>query len=321
MRMTLERLALIEACIARYDHVMSQPVCGKPAPHDMTCTKEVGHGGECRGGAGRQGAHADLVALHSEEPPMREWRDFVRELLDEVSEAHAEAKHLHLCLDLLANPGIVGPPSIDSNDEDSENDGIRLRAGYMRVALWTFAQMAAQHPAPNYLAILYDMPDKVPEDMDVMMDLKGYSLEIAAVKPGGVGPSKRAELLKADVERLTAEVARYQSDLLEAETEKKDLRNDRDHWRSVSLENAVAAGKLGGEALVMKQELTRQLAVANMERAAAAVMIQRFARRLALAGGVPLDLPNEVAGNADNARMFLTAFGLSASGEKKEDPS
>lgn len=169
----------------------------------------------------------------------------VEALAAERDDAREEAKHLRLCLDLLANPGIVGSPSIDSNDEDSENVGVRIRAGYMRVALWTFAQMAAQHPAPNYLAILYDMPNKAPEDMDVMMDLKGYSLEIAAVKPGGVGPSKRAEMLKADAERLTAEVARlnelvagYQSDLLEAEVEKKELRNDRDRWRSAVLVNS-----------------------------------------------------------------------------------
>lgn len=66
-------------------------------------------------------------------------------------------------------------------------------------------------------------------------------------------------------------------------------------------------------------ELREQLAAPrgyNLERAAAAVMIERLARRLRVVGGTPLNLPNEVPGNSDAARQFLAAFGLSASGER-----
>ena len=69
-------------------------------------------------------------------------------------------------------------------------------------------------------------------------------------------------------------------------------------------------------ALAEVARLKREAAYANLERAAAAGMVDRLARRLRVVGGTPLNLPNEVPGNSDAARQFLAAFGLSASGER-----
>ena len=117
-----------------------------------------------------------------------------------IRELVGEVRHLQLCLDILAQPGVAGPPSHNPDDLDSDNPAVRIRAGYLRAAIWTFAAMAAEHPTPNYLAFGYGPFLPAPPDMDpTPIDLTGYRLEIAAVKPGMTGPSKMVAQLKAQL--------------------------------------------------------------------------------------------------------------------------
>lgn len=130
--------------------------------------------------------------------------DLIAHAPADLADLLAEVRHLQLCLDIMSQPGSAGPPSNNPDDINSDNAAIRLRAGYLRVAIWTFAAMAAQYPAPNYLAFTYGPLPSAPPDMDPMpVDLAGYRLEVAAVKPGGVGPLKLVDELKAKLAAYT----------------------------------------------------------------------------------------------------------------------
>ena len=131
-------------------------------------------------------------------------------LLAEVDRLTADLRSSMLCLKIQTEPWIAGPPAPDGLGEelDSDDDAVRFRAGYLRIAMWTFGYLASLHPAPNHLAMTYDFPDELPGDMpDEMRRLVGYSLEIAAVKPGGKGPSRMRVDAEAEIARLTTALA------------------------------------------------------------------------------------------------------------------
>lgn len=125
----------------------------------------------------------------------------------EKADAVQARDHAVMCYNVAVRPDLAGPAALDDELPEIElrTPEMRIRSLHLRTAFWTLATLAQAHKgAVNHLAFtmsLGGVPKDAPPEMH---QLEGWSLEVAAIRPGGKGPSRMLAETRDEIAELRA---------------------------------------------------------------------------------------------------------------------
>lgn len=209
----------------------------------------------------------DAAGVRFDDPPeaLKRWIERQEEDLDRLSGENrrltealrvAEAEKADavqardqavLCYTIAVRPDLAGPAALDDELPEPElrTPEMRIRSLHLRTAFWTLATLAQAHKgAVNHLAFTMSL-GSVPKDAPPEMhQFAGWSLEVAAIRPGGKGPSRMLAEARAEraarAEKAPADARVLAGGLCLAEAQFID-RNAHANWSHYQREAATRA--------------------------------------------------------------------------------